>query len=214
MSQQKVIEEFRLGLLQWAEDNLRSFAWRETSDPYEILVAEILLQKTAAEKVEPIYNEVIETYPTITALAEADQNELAEIIYSLGFQNQRSQALITIGQTLRDTGIPADEAQLRDLPYVGQYAANATLCFAYGEPRPIVDENVVRVYNRIFGTELGYRDEEAWTLASLVLPQDDSRRFNLAILDFGATICAPKVPNCNSCFFTHSCNYYQSISQE
>ena len=209
-----MIEQFRSELIQWADDNLRSFSWRETSDPYEILVAEILLQKTAAEKVEPIYDDVIATYPTLSALAEANTDQLADLIYSLGFQNQRSEALITIGQTLRNTDIPADKPRLLKLPYVGQYAANATRCFAFGESVPIVDENVVRVYNRIFDTEFGYRDEAAWEFADRVLPPDEARVFNFAILDFGASICAPKVPNCDSCFFTHSCRYYQSLTRE
>lgn len=211
MSQQQVIEDFRSELLSWASDNLRTFCWRETTDPYEILIAEILLQKTAAEKVEPIYEEFLSAYPSLTELAEADRDELADIIYSLGFQNQRSKALISIGQTLRSSGVPDDAERLLKLPYVGRYATNATLCFAFGEPRPIVDANVVRVYNRIFDTDFKYRDEEAWQFAEKVFPETDAWEFNLAILDFAAEICAPKTPHCEECFFTDQCSYYRSL---
>lgn len=211
MAQQQEIEDFRSELLIWASDNLRSFPWRETSDPYEILIAEILLQKTAAEKVDSIYEEFLSTYPTLTDLAEADREELADIIYSLGFQNQRSKALISIGQILDGSGVPDHDEHLLELPYVGRYAANATLCFAFGEPRPIVDANVVRVYNRIFDTDFNYRDEAAWQFAAEVLPEANAWEFNLAILDFAAEICAPKSPNCEDCFFTDQCSYYQSL---
>lgn len=205
------IDRFRSNLLAWSEDNLRSFPWRETNDPYEVLVAEILLQKTAAEKVEPIYRELVETFPTPGVLAEADQERLADIIYSLGFQNQRSKALISIGEQIRDSGVPDDPDELLELPYVGRYAANATLCFAFGEPRAIVDANVVRVYNRVFNEEFDYRNEQVWSFAETVLPADDAQRFNLAILDFAATICEPKIPNCEDCFFTNHCYYYRFV---
>lgn len=210
MAQQQVIEDFRSELLSWASDNLRSFPWRETTDPYEILIAEILLQKTAAEKVEPIYVEFLSTYPSQAELAEADRDELADIIHSLGFQNQRSKALVSIGQALRGSGVPDDAERLLELPYVGRYAANATLCFAFGEPRPIVDANVVRVYNRIFDTDFDYRDEATWQFAEKILPEADAQDFNLVILDFAAEICAPKTPNCEECFFTEQCSYYRS----
>lgn len=210
MTEQDVIEDFQNRLLNWSSANLRSFPWRDTSDPYEILVAEILLQKTAAEKVEPIYREFLNTYPTLQELADADREELADIIYTLGLQNQRSSALVSIGQELAETGVPDDENELLELPYVGRYAANATLCFAFGEPRPIVDANVVRVYNRAFGKDFDYRDEAAWEFAAEVLPENDAWEYNLAVLDFAAAICVPGRPKCKKCFFSDRCDYYQS----
>lgn len=210
MTQHTAIEDFRSELLSWADENLRTFPWRETSDPYEILIAEILLQKTAADKVDPVYRDVLSRYPSLDELAEADRDDLAEIIYSLGLQNQRSKALISIGEALRDSGVPDDADRLLKLPYVGRYAANATLCFAFEEPQAIVDTNVVRVYNRIFDTNFDYRDEAAWQFADRVLPEANASKFNLAILDFAATICAPKTPNCDVCFFTDQCSYYRS----
>lgn len=210
----ETIKSFRTALLDWSEGNLRSFSWRNTKDPYEILVAEILLQKTAAEKVEPVYDELLATYPTPKALGEADQEQLADIIYSLGLQNQRSRALISVGEATRDIGVPSNIEELLELPYVGRYAANATLCFAFEQSRPIVDANVVRIYNRVFDKEFDYRDDEAWSFAGEALPPDNSRRYNLAILDFAATVCVPKVPNCHSCFFTNSCQYYRENRTE
>lgn len=115
--------------------------------------------------------EFLRRFPTLEALAEADQEELADIIYPLGPQNQRSNALVSIGQELSKGRVPDDEEELLELPYVGRYAANATLCFAFGEHRPIVDANVVRVYNRVLGKNYHYRDEAAWEFAEEVLPE-------------------------------------------
>ena len=113
------------------------------------------------------------------------------------------------GAGVRDDSVPDDTEHLLELPYVERYAANATLCFAFGEPRPIVDTNVVRVYNRIFDREFDYRAEEAWQFTAEILPETDARQFNLAILDFAAAICAPKTPNCEKCFFTDQCSNYR-----
>lgn len=200
---------FRNKLSQWGDDNLRSFPWRTTTDPYEILVAEVLLQKTAAEKVEPIYEHLLAAYPSPAALVDADREDIAEIIYSLGFQNQRSRALVEIGRELEDDGVPTSRGALLELPYIGQYATNATLCFAFGEVRPIVDANVVRVYNRFFDTDFEYRDEEAWQFAARMLPETDVGTFNLALLDFAATICTPRTPACEECFLRGYCDYYR-----
>lgn len=181
-------EQFRADLLEWSQGRLREFPWRETTDPYEVLVAEILLQRTPAERVEPIYEEVVATYPNLATMAEADVGRLAEMLQTLGFQNQRARALIDIGSQLAGNGVPENETALLELPYVGKYAANATLCFAFGQPRAIVDANVVRVYERAFGLDLSTTDSEAWELAQELLPEDTARRFNLALLDFGATL--------------------------
>lgn len=210
MTTTDTIERFRTKILAWAEGNLREYPWRKTTEPYEVLVAEILLQKTSADKVEPIYRELLSAYPTPASLADAHLDDIAEIIYSLGFQNQRSKALVSIAEQIRESGVPDDAEEMLELPYVGRYAANATLCFAFGEPRPIIDANVVRVYNRIFDEEFDYRDDEVWSFAAVVLPVDEAQRFNLAILDFAALVCQPKVPNCEECFFTGDCTYYRS----
>lgn len=121
--------------MSWASDNLRTFPWRETTDPYVVLIAEILLQKTAAEKVEPVYEDFRTAYPTLEELAEADRDELADIIYSLGFQNQRSKALISIGRTLRNGGVPDDTERLvllavltLNTPWDGHTCLREALC--------------------------------------------------------------------------------------
>lgn len=200
-------EQFRYALLEWSRGCLREFPWREITDPYEVLVAEILLQRTPAERVEPIYERVIAAYPDLQSIAEADITRPAEMLQTLGFQNQRAQALVDIGSQLAGSCVPEDEAALLDFPYVSKYAANTTLCFTLNQSRPIVDANVVRVYERVFEEQLSVTDTEDWEFAQSLLPDDDVQRFNLALLDFAAAICKPRTPDCGSCFFGHQCDF-------
>lgn len=202
-------EKFRDLLLDWWESNRRDFPWRNTSSPYEILVAEILLQRTRAENVEPVYEHLLEEYPTPESLAHADEKDISKIIDSLGLQNKRNQALEQFaGRSARD-GIPDTEERLMELPYVGKYAANATLCFAYNQPTPILDSNVCRVYQRAFEVELDYEDESSWRFAEEMVPVEAAEEYNLALLDFAAEICSPRTPNCESCFYSKNCDYFQ-----
>jgi len=197
-------------LLEWATDNLRSFPWRDSPSPYEVLVAEILLTQTPGPRVAATYPEFIDTYPSPNALATADRDALAGLLQPLGFQNRRADALQKIGERLHGEGIPSDEDALGDLRYVGRYGANATLCFGYGERRPIVDANVVRIYNRVFGTSFrDVEDDRAWDFAEKMLPDGGVERYNLALLDFGAAVCTAKTPVCEACPMSEFCNYYE-----
>lgn len=134
MDESERIEALRDALLSWSAGNLRQFPWRETRDPYEVLVAEILLQRTFAGKVEPVYVLLIERYPTVDELGEAEAEDVAEILEPLGLQNKRGRALVRIGNSLAESGVPEEETELLELPFVGKYAANATLCFAFDRP--------------------------------------------------------------------------------
>lgn len=211
MTDQTTREMFQNGLLEWGEDNIREFPWRETDSPYEIFVAEILLSKTPVFKVEPLYDTFLERYPSLEALANADEEALAELLHPLGLQNRRAAAFIKIGRKLGDNGIPDTEEELLELPYVGDYAANATLCFAFGERRPIVDTNVIRVYDRVFDLDTTTPEsKEIWQFAYDMLPEKHVGQYNLALIDFGALVCTSQNPVCEKCFANDYCNYYLS----
>lgn len=205
------VERFHSDLLAWADGNLRSFPWRSTTDPYRILITEVLLQKTPAERVEILYPTFFEAYPSVNALAGADYEEVAAQIETLGLHNKRGQALVTIGRRLEGKGVPDEEDALLQLPFVGKYVANATLCFAFDQSRPIVDSNVVRVFDRCFGGEFGDNDPETWSFAKELLPSSRVREYNLALLDFGATVCTPTSPLCSSCYWRPDCVYANSL---
>lgn len=199
---------FREAIIAWATDgNLRDFPWRADVSPFEVLVAEILLQQTFADKVEPVYDALIAEYPTPTALGAASEDEIVAVIESLGFQNQRATALMENGRRIADNGLPTTVNGLKELSYVGDYAANATLCFGFDERRPIVDTNVERVYERAFDVTLDANDPESWAFAESLLPEDDYRAYNLALLDIGALICTPADPACGRCPVAEHCAY-------
>lgn len=201
---------FRRDLLQWAEDNLRSFPWREPdASLYEVFLAEFFLTQTPADNVAKVYPKFIERFPSLETIEAADQEEVETVIKPLGFQKMRSGALTKIASEY--SSLPDSEAGLLDLPRVGPYVANATLSFALDRPRPIVDRNVVRIYERIFESEFPDRDAERRVFAQKMLPENGkvARKFNLALLDFGATVCVSGVPRCDVCFASDYCEYYQ-----
>lgn len=202
-------DAFRRRLLEWAEDNLRSFPWRDDASPYEVLVAEILLTQTPASRVADVYPQFVDRYPSPEALAAAELREITALLEPLGFQNRRADALQRIGERLRNRGVPGELEALTDLPYVGRYGANATLCFGFGERRPIVDANVVRIFNRVFDTAFrDTEDGEAWRFAEDMLPNGDVSTYNLALVDFGAAVCTAQSPACSGCPMNEFCDYY------
>lgn len=212
------IERFQHDLLEWSRGNLRSFPWREEEcSPYEILVAEMFLKQTRASTVGDVLPHFVEKYPNLQSLQSASESDIIEVIRPLGLYNHRTTALKEIGERLSESEIPSNEEDLRDLPQVGPYVANATLCFGFGEDVPIIDSNIRRIYRRLFSAldveEM--TEDELWSLAEEILPEAEVQRFNLALLDFGAAICTDSSPNCKICFASRYCDYYQGqITEE
>lgn len=196
-------------------DNQRSFPWRETHDPYRIMVAEKLLQQTAAtEKVVTAYIEIIERYPDIGSLAKADVEELRRLILPLGFI-YRADELPRLAREiiLRHNGqLPDDIGKLLSLPGIGDYTARAILSFAFGKDVPIVDTNVARWLYRLYGIDKPFpsnpaRSKQLITRATSLVPRGNSRSFNLAVLDLCALICTARRPDCARCPVQRSCSY-------
>lgn len=209
-------DRFPSDMLSWAEDNLRTFPWRTSStSPFEVLVAEILLKQTRATTVADILPRFLREYPDPASLSKANREELIEFIRPLGLYNYRSRALREIGATLAENGVPCQEEELLELPQVGKYVANATLCFGFGRSRPVVDSNVKRVYGRLFKglNPDAETDEKLWSFAEDLLPKDGAERYNMALLDFGAEICTSSSPKCEECFATAYCDYYRQDVQ-
>ncbi|GGN98627.1 hypothetical protein [Haloarcula pellucida] len=206
------IEPFRKDLLEWAESNLRNFPWRDDSiSVYEMFVAEFFLTQTPAENTADVYPEFLDRYPALEHVREASQAELAEMIEPIGFQHMRADALAEIASEYDE--LPTDVEELLQLPRVGPYVANATLCFALDRRLPVVDRNVNRVYSRVFGDEYPDGDADRREFALESLPEDGAiaRTYNLALLDFGAMVCTKQAPRCSECFAREYCSYYQSV---
>jgi len=150
-------------IVTWYNKNKREFPWRKTRDPFNLLVAEVLLQRTSAKKVEPIYKKIIARYPTIEILKEANKKDLSEIIRPLGLQNIRSDKLINIARTIATNfngKVPNDKQSLKEIKGIGDYISSAIICLGFDKPRLMVDSNVERVMGRYVKDEVEY--EVSW----------------------------------------------------
>lgn len=209
---------FAQQLLKWFGKNRRSFPWRETSDPYKILVAEILLRKTDAGKVLDIYERFIEKYPDFATLTRGSGRRLKDFLRPLGLYRHRAQELQDLAQmvlTKYGGEIPQSREDLLELPGVGDYVANAILCFSFGKNLPLLDTNVIRVVTRVFSVESEKKrvreDPEMWLVVGKMLPRNKARDFNLAVLDLAAKVCLPKKPKCPICPINMICDYNHNM---
>ena len=200
-------------LLNWFKKNQRSFPWRETRDPYKVLLAEKLLQQTAArEKVVAAYNEIVHLYPSVDALATAQPEQLKRIIAQLGFV-YRADELPRLAQEIlnRDHGeIPTVLNELLALPGVGDYSARAVLAFAHNQDVPIVDTNVARFLHRIYGIDEPLpsnpaRNKKLINMAQALIPEGRARDFNWAVLDLCSLVCKASTPECPKCPLNSLC---------
>jgi len=210
---------FRQVILDWAEINLRDFAWRHTCDPYAIFVAEFLLQQTDAPRVVPVYERFIEKYPTLASLADAPQAAVVELLHPLGF-HFRARRLHRIAQLLiadsTNAGrIPANEDELLRLPGVGPYVARSVCSNAFHQSLAIIDTNVSRIIMRFFGFSTSRarprNDPMLWAFAQQIAPSFDVPHWNLALLDFGALTCTARNPRCSDCPLVANCCYKSDL---
>ena len=192
-------------VLAWYRRAHRDLPWRHTRDPYRILVSEVMLQQTQVERVLPKYAAWLEAYPTLEALAAAPRAEVIRSWSGLGY-NLRAVRLHEIArQVVERFGgrIPVSAEDLLSLKGIGRYTAGAVLCFAFGQPAPVLDTNVRRVLGRIFAAEAPAAvddDRVAWPLADAALPSEaDVYDWNQALMDVGATICLSRNPRCLLC---------------
>lgn len=209
--------QFQTLVLNWFSANARDFPWRQKRQPFDILVAEKLLQQTAAGSVVPVYQELLATYPTPTVLASAKVQDVARIIKPLGF-HFRARELVELAGKLCDRHggtVPASLPQLLALPGVGDYSARAVLAFAYAHRVPIVDTNVARILVRVFGlkspnTANPARHRGLIAFADRFVPASAAREYNLALLDLAAAHCTAANPQCERCPLRSCCAHAKS----
>jgi A/G-specific adenine glycosylase len=202
---------FRRRLLDWYRRHGRDLPWRDTRDPYHILVSEIMLQQTQVDRVLPKYHEWLGRYPTLEALAVAKEREVVRTWYPLGY-NIRPRRLHAIArQSVERHGgrLPDDEATLRSFKGIGAYTAGAVMSFAFGKRAAILDTNVARVLFRVFVGRGAARshamEKHLWAISRTVLPHKHVFDFNQALMDFGATVCPARKPQCPTCPMKSKC---------
>ena len=203
---------FGARLLKWYREYGRDLPWRKTSDPYRILVSEVMLQQTQVDRVIPKYHEFLDRYPDFGALAEAPVEEVRQTWYPLGY-NVRPRRLHSIAcETVARYGgqLPNEAEELLSFKGIGRYTAGAIRSFAFNEDAPILDTNVSRVLHRIF---IGSGDAKAhktvlWTLSEALIPKGQGYDFNQALMDFGAMVCTARDPYCLLCPMKPFCKSY------
>ena len=205
---------FRRKLLDWYDANGRSLPWRETSDPYHILVSEIMLQQTQVDRVLPKYHEWLEKYPSFESLAGAPEADVTATWYPLGYniRPRRLQAIAREAVASYGGKLPADEATLLSFKGIGAYTAGAIRSFAFRERAAILDTNVARVLFRVFigrGTPKAHATtKNLWAISESVLPRTRAFDFNQALMDFGAMLCTARKPKCLICPMASLCAAY------
>jgi A/G-specific adenine glycosylase len=205
---------FRDRLLTWYRRHGRDLPWRKTSDPYHILVSEIMLQQTQVDRVLPKYTEWLDKYPSLEALATAPEQEVTDTWYPLGY-NIRPKRLQTIAResVARYGGqLPADEETLLSFKGIGAYTAGAIRSFAFRERAAILDTNVARVLFRVF---VGAGDPKShamkqhlWRVSETLVPIRQVFDFNQALMDLGAMVCVARNPKCLVCPMAKSCRAF------
>jgi A/G-specific adenine glycosylase len=205
---------FASRLLEWGKLNVVDFPWRKTTDPFKILISEIMLRKTTRKQVSQIYDDFFRRYPDVRSLAEATVESIEDTIRPLGMEHIRAVALKKAAEKILSKfkgKIPSERNLLMELPHVGRYTANAVLCFGFGMDAPLLDTNVIRVVNRVFSIRTSRKrardDPKMWKVVSSLIPKGRAGDFNRAVLDFAASICVAKNPKCSLCPMLDICDY-------
>lgn len=209
------IAAVRARLRDWYDRYGREFLWREKSaSGYEIAISEILLQRTSAQAVRETIPRFLEQFPSWEALANARVEEIGQTIKPLGLWRRRSKRLKALGAAMveKEGELPTTRQELEQLPGVGQYIANAIMLLCFDKAEPLLDSNMARVLERVFGKrELSdIRDDPfLQQLSRRLIGEQEAVTLNFAILDLGGTICRPRSPSCHECPLSHNCSYYK-----
>jgi len=212
------IKQLQNSLLRWFENNERPFPWRRTRNTYRVLVAEKLLQQTAAtDAVVKAFREIVRRYPSWSALADAQPGHLKTIVAPLGFAYRASELVRLARAIVRCHAgqAPHDLKSLLALPGVGDYCARAVMSFALRQSFAVVDTNVARFLVRYFGLDFRLspnpaRDRKLQHIADALVPVNCSRDFNFAVLDLCAAHCKAKQPECQRCPVRKNCAHWNA----
>lgn len=202
--------QFRRALLRWYAAHGRALPWRESPEPYRVWISEIMLQQTTVTAVVPYFERFLERFPTLTTLAEADEQDVLRLWEGLGYYS-RARNIHRCAQVIvadHAGQFPCDLDELQALPGIGRYTAGAIASMAFNLPAPILEANTLRTHSRLVGYEGDPRSsagqELLWDFAERVLPRKNAGAVNHALMDLGATICRPE-PECEHCPVRQCC---------
>jgi A/G-specific adenine glycosylase len=204
---------FRKALIAWGQKNFRVFAWRSTSDPYQVLMAEVMLHRTNALQVVPVYERFLRRYPDLPALAEATEEDLQEMLYSLGLRWRVRLIHEMVADLMQrfNGRIPSEKAHLLSLPGISDYIASAVCCFAWKQPQALIDTNTVRIVARVFNTKITdslRRNRHFKELLEALVDPAQPASYNYALLDLANKVCFKvQKPDCFRCPLLEYCKH-------
>jgi A/G-specific adenine glycosylase len=194
---------FTAALMDWYRAGHRDLPWRQTTDPYKILVSEIMLQQTRVETVIPYYERFLAEYPDAETLAASDEQRLLSAWAGLGYYTRARNLQKAARQVVAAGGFPRTYEEIRSLPGVGEYTAAAVASIAFNLPHAALDGNALRVLARSTNDagEIGSRATRSRLagVAAARLELHDPGSYNQAVMELGATICTPSDPKCLVC---------------
>jgi A/G-specific adenine glycosylase len=195
-------------VLAWGVPQLRDLPWRAVRDPWSILVAEVMLQQTQAERVIPKWTAFLDAYPDPAMCASSPLGDVLRLWHGLGYprraRNLRTAAEIIVER--HDGTLPDDLDALLALPGIGPYTARAVLAFAFERDVAVVDTNIARILARTVGERLTPRRAQA--VADESVPEGHGWIWNQVIMDLGASVCRP-TPRCERCPLAASCSWHR-----
>ena len=198
-------QSFRRRLLAWFEKHARDLPWRRSRDPYRVWVSEVMLQQTQVATVKPYFERFIAAFPTVEALADADEQQVLRLWEGLGYY-RRARGLHAAAKVVvaeyRGT-LPREVSSLMQLPGIGRYTAGAIASIAFDKKAPILEANTFRLLTRL----IAYRGDPTkaagqrllWQVAEEILPNKQVARFNQALMELGSLVCTPQQPQCEAC---------------
>lgn len=199
-------------IVAWYREHGRGFSWRPVRDPWLILCVELMLQRTRASQVEPVFDEFAARYSEPAEVVAAGLDATEEIFKQLGLR-WRAEYFFDLQRQLAekfDSQVPQEEDVLLSLPGVGRYAASAVRVFAFGMCETVVDSNVLRVVGRYFGIDFpdhARRSPRVGDWLSAMAPREPevAREFNWGLIDFATSVCRPADPACSECLLQKRC---------
>ncbi|WP_298531271.1 A/G-specific adenine glycosylase [uncultured Algibacter sp.] len=202
---------FSKTLIRWYSNNKRILPWRETKNPYYIWLSEIILQQTQVKQGLPYYEAFVSNYPTVFDLANANESDVLKLWQGLGYYSRARNLHASAKYVANDLKgeFPNTYKDLQKLKGVGDYTASAIASICFNEVAAVVDGNVYRVLSRYFGINTPINSskgvKEFKALAQELIDAKNPADFNQAAMEFGATQCKPKNPDCHICPFQNSC---------
>jgi A/G-specific adenine glycosylase len=206
----KDITRLRKTVVKWYKANGRTFPWRTTSDPFKLLVAEVMLRRTKADQVKIVYDKLTSCYPDARTLSRATHSEVENILWPLGLRWRIEPFFQMVKEICQKYAykVPETRQKLKELPGVGDYVAGAVLSIGFGKKEWILDSNIVRLFKRYFGIQTSgesRRDKQMIELAKLYAHTTNPRCSSLAILDFTALVCTHNNPKHDQCPLREYC---------